>query len=250
MAIARERALLIRNFLDNWVPPVLRDSRVLMWPLLRVAFGNRYRTFADFKQDGFSMSPAEFVDVYARTSDLQQVQGCTDLNGKSVEAILRSVVGESVLDAGCGRGYLVERLASIAPKVVGCDIVLDGELPQDPKISYHEGSVEQLPFEDQAFDTVVSTHTLEHVQRIDLALAELRRVTRRRLIIVVPRERPYRYSFNLHLHFFPYPWNWQAVAGAPAGASLTDVGGDWFYVEDVQNVRDGHAPALASQAPA
>ena len=57
----------------------------------------------------------------------------------------------------------------------------------------------------------MSTHTLEHVQRIDLALAELRRVAKHRLIIVVPKERPYRYSFNLHLHFFPYPWNWQAI---------------------------------------
>jgi hypothetical protein len=55
-------------------------------------------------------------------------------------------------------------------------------------------------------------------------------VAKHRLIIVVPKERPYRYSFNLHLHFFPYPWNWQAVAGAVEGATLTDLG-DWFYVE-------------------
>jgi ubiquinone/menaquinone biosynthesis C-methylase UbiE len=179
------------------------------------------------------MTPAEFTEVYASTVDLQQVQGCTDLNARSVRAILDHVVGDSVLDAGCGRGYLVERLATVAPTVVGCDIVLDRELLPAEGVSYREGSVEQLPFGDGEFDTVVSTHTLEHVQRIDLALAELRRVTRHRLIIVVPRERPYRYSFNLHLHFFPYPWNWQAVAGVPSDATLTDVDGDWFYVEDV-----------------
>lgn len=58
-------------------------------------------------------------------------------------------------------------------------------------------------------------------------------------MVVVPRERPYRFSFNLHLHFFPYPWNWQAVAGVPAGSTLTDVGGDWFYVEDLTSRGSG-----------
>ena len=60
----------------------------------------------------------------------------------------------------------------------------------------------------------------------------MRRVAREHVVIVVPKERPYRYSFNLHLHFFPYPWSWQAVAGAVPGATLRDLG-DWFYVEPV-----------------
>jgi len=41
-------------------------------------------------------------------------------------------------------------------------------------VRFVEGSVEDLPFPDDAFDTVVSTHTLEHVQRIGVALSELR----------------------------------------------------------------------------
>jgi SAM-dependent methyltransferase len=233
MALSRELALRIRNFLDNWLPPVMRDSRLLMYPPLRFAFGKRFRIFADFKTRGFSMSPAEFADVYSSTTGLQQIQGCTDLNDACVKAIVMNVVGESVLDAGCGRGYLADRLTTVSPDVVGCDIVLGEELTNREGLRFVEGTVERLPFDDDAFDTVVSTHTLEHVQRIDLALSELRRVTRRRLIVVVPRERPYRYSFNLHLHFFPYPWNWQAIAGVPEGSRLSDVGGDWFYVEEI-----------------
>lgn len=233
MAVSRKRALVIRNILDNWTPPVVRDSKLVMYPLLRLAFGRRFGVFADFKSRGFAMSAEEFAQVYTTTADLHSLQGCTDLNDESVEAILKGVVGDSVLDAGCGRGYLAERLTGAAATVVGCDIVLSDELPEGSVVSYHQGSVEDLPFEDGQFDTVVSTHTLEHVQRIDLALAELRRVARRRVIVVVPRERPYRYSFNLHLHFFPYPWNWQAVAGTPPRSTLEDVGGDWFYVEDV-----------------
>jgi ubiquinone/menaquinone biosynthesis C-methylase UbiE len=97
-------------------------------------------------------------------------------------------------------------------------------------LRFVEGNVEQLPFGDSEFDTVICTHTLEHVQRIDQALAGLRRVARQRVIVVVPRERPYRYSFNLHLHFFPYPWSWQAITGNLRNALLEDLG-DWFYVE-------------------
>ena len=233
MAISRKRALLIRNLLDNWTPPAVRDSKLLMYPLLRLAFGRRLGVFADFKARGFAMSPEDFAQVYASTADLHSMQGCTDLNDESVDAILEGVVGDSVLDAGCGRGYLSDRLTSAASTVVGCDIVLSDELSEGSGVSYRQGSVESLPFADAEFDTVVSTHTLEHVQRIGLALAEPRRVARHRLIIVVPRERPYRYSFNLHLHFFPYPWNWQAVAGTPPRSTLEDIGGDWFYVEDL-----------------
>lgn len=233
MMLTRERALRVRNALDNWLPPAWRDSRLVMYPLLRAVFGSQYREFADFKQQGFTMSAAEFSGVYETTRDLQGIQGCTDLNEACTAEILRHVVGTSVLDAGCGRGYLVDRLSVVCADVVGCDIVLDEQLTERPGVRFQRGSVEDLPFDDDAFDTVVSTHTLEHVQHIDVALSELRRVARRRLVIVVPRERAYRYSFNLHLHFFPYPWSWQAVAGTPPRSSLADVGGDWFYVEEL-----------------
>lgn len=47
--------------------------------------------------------------------------------------------------------------------VVGCDIVLDPALTDRDGVWFVEGSVEDLPFPDDAFETVVSTHTLEHV---------------------------------------------------------------------------------------
>ncbi len=230
MALSRGTSLRIRNFLDNWLPPVLRDSRFTMVPLLRLVFGRQWRTFADFKEHGFALTEAEFSAVYAGTHEVAQVQGETDLNEACTSEILSNVVGDTVLDVGCGRGYLVEQLRKVAANVTGCDIVEDDAWPSIDA-TFRVGSVEALPFDDASIDTVVCTHTLEHVQRIDLALAELRRVTRHRLVVVVPRERPYRYSFNLHLHFFPYPWNWQAVAGAVPGSRLEDLG-DWFYVED------------------
>src|SRR4051794_25485010 len=188
MALSREQSLRIRNLLDNWLPPVARESKLVMYPLLWAVFGRRFRVFADFKERGFAISPEEFAGVYEATAGLQKIQGCTDLNEECTEAILREVAGASVLDAGCGRGYLVDRLTEVAAEVMGCDIVLDPELRKTSGVAYHQGSIEALPFADNSFDTVVSTHTLEHVQNITAALSELRRVAAKRLIVVVPRE--------------------------------------------------------------
>ncbi len=202
-----------------------------MAPLLWIAFRGKWQLFADFKQRGFEMSTEEFGEVYTRTADVSQIQGETDLNDACTEAVLATVVGDSVLDAGSGRGYLARRLTEVAGHVVGCDLVDYPAAVDGQSLRFVRGSVEDLPFSDGEFDTVVCTHTLEHVQDLPAAMAELRRVARRRVIVVVPRERPYRYSFNLHLHFFPHSWNLQAVLGVVPGAQLRDLG-DWFYVED------------------
>jgi ubiquinone/menaquinone biosynthesis C-methylase UbiE len=201
----------------------------MRFPLWYV-FRHQWREFADFKPTGFELSGAEFSDVYSRTARWQSLQGLTDLNDESVDAILANVVGDSVIDVGCGRGYLARRLTSVASAVTGCDIVLADDLT-DTSVTWTQGSVENLPFEDRQFDTVVCTHTLEHVQSIHLAISELRRIAKKRLIVVVPKERPYRYVFNLYLHFFPYRWNLYSIFGVVPGARLDDLG-DWFYVED------------------
>ena len=242
MAISRKMALRIRNCLDNWLPPVIRDSRLLMFPLMRFAYGGKFRLFTDFKRHGFAMSTAEFSAVYQEVAGLPQLQTDTDLNELCIEAILRETRGAKVLDAGCGRGYLAKRLKEVASEVVGCDLALEGGLQDEVGLRFVPASIEALHFADNEFDTVVCAHTLEHVQQIGVALAELRRVARHRVIVVVPKERPYRFSFNLHLHFFPYPWSWHAVAGSVKGATLRDLG-DWFYVEDKPDREQGRRAA-------
>ncbi|MFW5470902.1 class I SAM-dependent methyltransferase [Knoellia sp. CPCC 206435] len=229
MPIPRSVSLHIRNLLDNWLPASMRDSKIVMAPLLRLALGRHAREFMVFKSGAFEMSAEAFADVYRRVAG-SEVQGETDLNAACTEAILQQVKGRSVLEVGCGRGWLAERLVQVASEVTASDIVLGDVMQGIEGVTFDQANVEALPYADDSFDVVVCTHTLEHVQNLPRALAELRRVAAEHLIIVVPKERPYRYSFNLHLHFFPYPWSWQAVAGIVPGATLLDLD-DWFYVE-------------------
>src|SRR3546814_21159083 len=89
-------------------------------------------------------------------------------------------------------------------------------------------------FDDGAFDTVICTHVLEHILDLRGALAELRRVARRRVIIVVPQEREYRFTFNPHLHFFPYPHSFlRYVTPVPANHEIRSAGRDIYYREAI-----------------
>jgi ubiquinone/menaquinone biosynthesis C-methylase UbiE len=190
-----------------------------------------FREFADefmtFKDSAFALTEEDFSAVYRRVAQISSMQGETDLNSRCTRAIREAIKGSSVLEVGAGRGYLATMLAHDYD-VIASDI--SGEY-RYPEVTFQQANVEGLPFDDSSFDTVICAHTLEHVQHLDRAIAELRRVTKERLIIVVPRQRPYRYTLNLHLHFFPYPWSLQAVFGYQPGSHLENLG-DWFYFED------------------
>src|SRR3546814_15505307 len=87
-------------------------------------------------------------------------------------------------------------------KPTGVDFLIDAETRKRAEgISCHGANIARLPFPDKSFDTVICTHVLEHILDFRGALAELRRVAAKRLIIVVPQEREYRFTFNPHLHF-------------------------------------------------
>jgi ubiquinone/menaquinone biosynthesis C-methylase UbiE len=200
-----------------------------MW----LVFRDKTNVFLDFKEKAFSLTEEEFCDVYRRVAGVTQLQGETDLNERCTLEILRSLQGETVLEVGAGRGYLAG-LMSRTHQVTASDILFDDEVyAKYPDIKFVEANVEDLPFDAASFDTVVCTHTLEHVQNLTRSVAELRRVARRSLIVVVPRQRPYKYGFNLHIHFFPYAWSLQSQLGYRTGAVIKDLG-DWFYQEDVR----------------
>lgn len=107
-----------------------------------------------------------------------------------VELWLRGPLG-SVLDYGCGRGELLERLRRRASRLCGVDVDADAlrwaarpegaELRQIPS----RGS---LPFPDEPFDTVILSEVLEHVADERGVLRECARVLRPagRLLITTP----------------------------------------------------------------
>lgn len=103
---------------------------------------------------------------------------------------------ESLLDAGCGEGFVLDFLSRRRP-----DLRLTGVDVSDKAIEYaaqhfgnrarlRTGSVYKLPFSDNSFDTVLCSEVLEHLDDPNRAVNELKRVARRHVVITVPHE-PY-----------------------------------------------------------
>lgn len=230
--ISRETSIFVKKFLNNFLPPALRDSEWLMKPLMYLAFGDKSKIFTEFRKRGYQMTDEEFADAYVQTQSVN-LHGETDLNEASCRAILDHLVGKNAVDVGSGRAFLADKISKKNFDTTACDINQPAYLKEKfPHIHFVEGDVENLPFEDKSFDTVICTHTLEHVRHLSKAMDELRRITKKRLIIVVPMERPYEFDFNLHLNFFTYPWMFLNHVGKREKQAWQNVGDDLFYYED------------------
>ena len=231
MKLTRQTALKIHFVLDQLLPPILRDAIWFMSIPFRILYKDRADVFLTFKQKAWSMTEEEFAQAY-RDVEPVLMERDTDLTDEAIGAVLGEIVGSDVLEAGCGKGVLAGKLTERA-RVTATDIIISDEARRRaPSAEFIGANVEALPFPDRSFDTVVCTHTLEHVRDLAKSLSELRRVTKRKLVIVVPKQRPYRYTFDLHLHFFPYASSLLGAFGKATGApTLREVGGDWLYTE-------------------
>jgi SAM-dependent methyltransferase len=93
-------------------------------------------------------------------------------------------VGQTALDLGCGMGWYASALAGLGFEVLAMDAQRRTE---DPRIDLRVGDIAPpLPYETDAFDTVLMFDILEHLPEEDAILAEVARVTRQRLIVSVP----------------------------------------------------------------
>jgi len=95
----------------------------------------------------------------------------------------------SVLDVGCGDGKLTSRLAEeYAGKTVFVGLDSSAEALSRLPFSGVEGSAEALPFADAAFDLVMTTDALEHMDdaQEQAAWQELFRVAAKVVMVAVP----------------------------------------------------------------
>lgn len=227
----RETTNRLRFVLEDVLPPVVRDSRFFLF-IATLAWGKHIADLSRFRERAPFLTPQEYEDMYRAHP---RVHAGTDNSRACIERITEEIVGDSVVDVGCGTGALLQRFKADRPDVkrfTGVDFVVD-DAASIAGVDYVAARIEDLPFEDGEFDTVVCTHVIEHVLDYRAAMAELRRVARRRLIVVVPAEREYRYTFNPHFNFFPYPYAFlRAVHPIPATYTCVEIGRDIYYMED------------------
>ena len=113
----------------------------------------------------------------------------TGRHARRILRYLRPRGEDRLLEVGCGRGWLTQRMQELCPATYGIDV--------NPKSIAH-GVAEQLMtmdaidlhFDDEQFDHVYSFHAIEHIEEADVALHEMHRVLipGGRVLLVYPAE--------------------------------------------------------------
>jgi 2-polyprenyl-3-methyl-5-hydroxy-6-metoxy-1,4-benzoquinol methylase len=128
--------------------------------------------------------------------------------------------GAHVLDAGCGVGRLMLRMARRGCRVTGVELMrrdllsarhlLGGFCQQ---IDLIEGDGGRIPFAAESFDFVACTETLEHVADSGLALRELTRVLKPggHLVVSVPDALPELIARQVSEFYRTDPWGHRRI---------------------------------------
>jgi ubiquinone/menaquinone biosynthesis C-methylase UbiE len=224
--LTRRTTNALRAMLDNWLPPVLRESRPFAWAV-RVWLGPN--ALPDFKYRAFRMSPAEFSDANERVAG-KYSQRQTDTTPGQADWLVANLgpAPVKVLEIGPGNGTLTERL-----RKAGHDVWIVDIYPRENDDHYVHGTVDHIQLADKSVDVIVLAHVIEHVQSLTRAFLELERVARDRVLIVTPKQRFFRWTFDYHLHFF-YSVDHLASHINRGNATGVEINGDLCLFWDVR----------------
>lgn len=155
-------------------PPEFYDLEYLQNISLRWAGGS-----TRWDDNGSFYNAAQFVQEFVRR------------HIAALHRTIRQTPYPSVLEVGCGRGWVVQHLRRMGIYASGCEYgVAARENSVLEDVMFGDLS-ETLPYRDNEFDLVYCVGVLSHLpaELADHAIAELRRVTKRFLwtnILVVP----------------------------------------------------------------
>lgn len=117
-----------------------------------------------------------------------------------------------ILDVGSSNGLTISYTAQVFKNIQGIDIDENAnkiarkrlkKLGLKTKISHYDG--ENLPFDDELFDGIVSTEVFEHVENRQLFIKELSRVLKPNGILIISSpNKLYPIDCEFHLPFLSY----------------------------------------------
>lgn len=222
----------VRYFMDEWIPPAIRDSKAFMYVFYWYAYkGKNIKEVMEFKSKVYGWTEAEFSEFYTKRDTRFSNSRPTDLSEECISYMFEHADSQSksLLDVGCGSGYFLKQANKRGYDSCGCDVIPDLKIEGS---KYVQANVEQLPFEDNAFDIVTCSHTLEHVIDFNNAISELKRVARKQLIVVVPCQRAYYYTLDEHVRFFPYKYMLEQEMHM-THFQCSKIWGDLVYIADM-----------------
>jgi SAM-dependent methyltransferase len=126
--------------------------------------------FTEFEHEGWERVADKYDSTWS-TSTRQFIRPLLDAAKVSAEM--------SVLDVGCGPGYVSAAAAERGAKPIGLDFSMEMiaiAKRMFPGIEFYEGDAQNLPFADATFDRAVASFSLLHVADPQRATAEAERI--------------------------------------------------------------------------
>lgn len=156
------------------------------------------------------------------------------INELEVRSLGKLPENATVLEAGCGTGLILDRVAKLKPgRLKGID--LSPGMIQDAINAGHEiicGSVLDMPFKNGEFDLVYSFKVLPHVPDLKKALAEIMRVTAENGCAIVELYNPYSMKYlgdiirgAKNRVYLRHDTARDVINAAPPGTSVTPISG-------------------------
>jgi arsenite methyltransferase len=130
------------------------------------------------------MATLQFTEEQARRLEALYSTADVQVQREETLRLLTLALGESVIDVGCGPGFLCESMADCVGangRVLGIDVSADlVELARRRNrrdwLTYETGDALALAAPDQSFDVAVCAQVLEYVSDADRGIRELYRV--------------------------------------------------------------------------
>ena len=204
--LKRDIVCLIRILIDS-LPEFIRNSKFLFY-LAQIIFGVPSTLFHFRKK----YNDGKFKDLsvlYNSRSNysLKRISKDTDINSfhlRKIKKLFKKHKPNSILDAGCGSGYLINELNKIESNV---DFVgIDYQVPffKSENLKFLGGDILKSlkGLLDNSFQFVICTHVLEHLNAPEDVVRELKRVCSGILIIICPIEKKFNWGLNYHINFY------------------------------------------------
>lgn len=144
-------------------------------------------------------SPPNFM-IYELDSRMEKVLSALDRFSKGKTL--------SILDVGCGTGHYIQEMLIRNHQVVGSDIAFGMLMKAKQKLnnfknnsSLIHANIENLPFDDEAFDAIVCIGVIEYLPDPRKALKELNRLVKNEGVVIVSAPNLYSLKFILDPYY-------------------------------------------------